>query len=213
MSKIFAKNFQNSTNLVTLSINPLRQFHWKRNKGTKSLSLFYTLAVWPDLSKFRYFGKILKVWGKKWVPIWYCCVNSSYSNVTFILYSVSHSLDFYIFLFPSGFFLWHKITTLLLLQHTYNVLDTSFPWHLLTLHIRFENVHCYCIILNDMKYSISSLKAFVHRVATIHKSIWQKYLTNFGHFYAFWPIFIFVNDQTGTNHLVTLHTGSQNIHR
>ena len=79
--------------------------------------------------------------------------------------------------------------------------------------IRFENVHCSYINHIDMKYSISSLKAFVHRVATIHKSIWQKYLTNFGHFYAFWPIFIFVNDQTGTNHLVTLHTGSQNIHR
>ena len=37
------------------------------------------------------------------------------------------------------------------------------------LHIRFENVQCYYINLIDLKYSISSLKAFVQRVATIHK--------------------------------------------
>ena len=37
------------------------------------------------------------------------------------------------------------------------------PWH------RSEIVHCYYNNLIDPKYSISSLKAFIHRVATIHK--------------------------------------------
>ena len=36
-------------------------------------------------------------------------------------------------------------------------------------YIRFVNVLCYYIILIDSKYIISPLKAFVHRVATIHK--------------------------------------------
>ena len=38
------------------------------------------------------------------------------------------------------------------------------------LHIQFENVNCSYIDLIDSKYSLSSLKAFVHRVATIHKT-------------------------------------------
>ena len=36
-------------------------------------------------------------------------------------------------------------------------------------YIRFENVHCSYINLIDLKYSISSFKAFVHHVAMIHK--------------------------------------------
>ena len=44
-------------------------------------------------------------------------------------------------------------------------------------YIQFKNVLCYYINLIDSKYSISPLKAFVHRVATIHKNPnWPKWL-------------------------------------
>ena len=50
---------------------------------------------------------------------------------------------------------------------------------LLAYYIGFENVCCYYINLIDSKYSISSLKAFVHRVATIHKIITHLHLVKF----------------------------------
>ena len=37
-------------------------------------------------------------------------------------------------------------------------------------YIRFENDHCSYINVIDWKYIISSLKALVHHVATIHKN-------------------------------------------
>ena len=84
--------------------------------------------------------------------------------------SFSHSLDY------STLFLWRKITSLLLLQST-SECSRHFFFHkaLPTLNIQFKNVHCYYINLIDSKYIISPLKAFVHCVATIHKSTIWKY--------------------------------------
>ena len=77
----------------------------------------------------------------------------------------SRSLDY------SILFLWRTITSPSFLQHTWECSRHFFFYNILpTFYIQFENVLCDYINLNDSKYSISPLKAFVHWVATIHKN-------------------------------------------
>ena len=112
-----------------------------------------------------------------------CCVNTSYTNVTFILYFVSHSLDFYSFLPFSK--LLHSLPMaynyITFAPTTYLRMFQTLLFHdvLPMFYIRFKNVLCYYINLIDLKNSISPLKAFVHCIATIHKTTQSVKVKNF----------------------------------
>ena len=96
----------------------------------------------------------------------------------------SRSLDY------SILFLWRTITSPSFLQHTWECSRHFFFYNILpTFYIQFENVLCDYINLNDSKYSISPLKAFVHRVATIHKN---EFIKNSKYFFPASFSFIFV---------------------
>ena len=99
-------------------------------------------------------------------------LNASYTNATFILYFISHCLDFYFFLPPSRFFHslpmeWDYITFALT---AYLECSRHFFFHDVYLHCISDSRMFIVTILIDSKYSISPLKAFVNRVATIHKT-------------------------------------------
>ena len=78
-----------------------------------------------------------------------CCVNTSYTNVTFILYFVSHSLDFYSFLPFSK--LLHSLPVaynyITFAPSAYLRMFQTLLFHdvLPIFYIRFKNVLCYYI--------------------------------------------------------------------
>ena len=116
-----------------------------------------------------------------------CCVNTSYTYHNIYSLFCQSSTDFSFFL--PFFRLFHSLP-LASIYITFaasvpkNVPDSSRFYDILpTYYIRFENVLCYYINLIDSKYSISSLKAFVHRVATIHKKLILKFLYRIGSMY------------------------------
>ena len=131
------------------------------------------LKMGQSRSLFIYFRLFHIIQFKKLMKAW-CCVNASYTYHNIYSLFCQSSTDFSVFLLPSRLFHSLPLASIYIIfaasiprnvpdsSHFYDVLPTYYIW--------FENVLCSYINLINSKYSISSLKAFVHCVAAIHKT-------------------------------------------